>query len=66
MQTGIVADNYKTVKFEEELKKAGFTDYTITPFTRESMTIAVTHEESRLLELKKVMGIVQLYFTRSN
>ena len=45
---GIACDNYKQDKFEEELKKNGFTQYTISPLTMYTEIIKVKIDEKDL------------------
>lgn len=65
-RAGIVCDNYKVDKFQEELDKEGFTDYILTPFTAEATTIAVNVPDENLPDINRICGNVELYFKRSN
>lgn len=62
---GIVADDYKLKKFEEELTKAGFTNYKITsPFTKGTSVINVIVKNSQLNDVKKICLKVENHFKR--
>lgn len=68
-QAGIVCDNHKLDKFEEELTFAGFM-YRIKPYTEDTSAILVSVEEEKmeanLKELKKICSVVELHFKRRN
>jgi hypothetical protein len=63
---GIVCDNYKLYKFETELNKQGFVNYTLSPFTKETTTIKVKTTNGRITELKKLCELVEFHFKRGN
>jgi len=63
---GIVADNYKVERFKNELKKAGYDDFSLSPFTSESTTIKVKVSEDKMFDIKRICESVELHFKRSN
>lgn len=63
---GIVADNYKIPTFEKELKKEGFTDYTITKFTGESKLIKIKCPASEVGNVQAICQKCQKMTQRSN
>lgn len=65
---GIAADNYKLQRFESELKKCGYTDYTIEPFHKKEhiSIIKVKAPIIKFFEIKNICMGVELFFKRSN
>jgi uncharacterized protein with WD repeat len=67
---GLVADNYKVQMFEETLKKEGFKNFMIAPFSSESKIIQVLVPdetfEAATLKIGKICKRIELHFKRSN
>jgi hypothetical protein len=62
----IGADNYKVNRFKKELTKAGFTDFSISPFTPDVSLISVNVEDDKVNEVNKICQKIELHFKRSN
>lgn len=66
-KAGIGVDNYKLKKFEEELKANGFTDYKVSPLTKDSSFISVmVSDESKYADINRICKRVELHFKHSN
>lgn len=56
---GVPIDDYKKERFEEEFKKNGFDNYTISPFTNKTLIIKVIVPEDKVEELKTLCKALQ-------
>jgi len=65
-KAGIVADNYKLEKFKKELTAKGFTDFKVSPFTKDTSTIQVNVPEERMSEIVTICRNVELHFKHGN
>ncbi|MDB5240098.1 MAG: hypothetical protein JWP57_723 [Spirosoma sp.] len=63
---GIVCDNSKVDMFKKELTAAGFTDFDVKPFTKDTSNIRVKFEPARLKELSLLCKKVELNAKHSN
>lgn len=63
---GIVLDNYKLEKYEQELQANDFKTYTITPFIKNCTTIQIETEMHRAHELQKLCQRLEFEFQHKN
>lgn len=59
---GIAADNFKLDKFEEVLKKNGFSSYTIEPFTEKVSILNIHIQEHETVTIHNICMGVEIYF----
>jgi uncharacterized protein YaaQ len=65
-KVGIVADDYKVIKFKSELTKNGFTDFQTHPFTKGNTSIIVMVADDKVNDVYRICKRVELHFKRSN
>lgn len=61
-KAGIVCDDWKLKKFEEELIEAGFVNYELFPFTNGTTTIQVNTTTDNFGHIKKICEDVEAHF----
>ena len=59
---GIVADDYKLIKFKKVLKQKGFTNFKVSRFTETTSTITVKLKAENIGLIKKICEDVEQYF----
>lgn len=65
-KVGIVVDNYKLKKFKSELTDKGYTDFTISKFTKDTTSIMVQVEDDKVDDIARLCKRLELHFKRSN
>lgn len=66
-KVGIVVDNYKLEKMEQELKKANFNDYKVAgKFTKDTTAITVEVQDNEVNKINAIVSLVERHFKRSN
>lgn len=65
-KAGIVVDNYKLEKFKRELTAKGYTDFTVSKFTKDTSTIMVHVEDDQVDNITRLCKRLEYHFKRSN